>query len=78
VPLDPDAPPERLAFQLEDAAPRCVLTSAVLASRLPQGLLDRSLLIDDPTLLGALEALPQHAPPTPIASRLCIRTIPPT
>ena len=62
VPLDPDAPPERLAFQLEDAAPRSVLSSTVLASRLPQGLRDRSVLIDDPRRLEALEELPQRAP----------------
>jgi amino acid adenylation domain-containing protein len=35
LPLDPGVPPERLAFMLEDAAPRAVVTEARLAGRLP-------------------------------------------
>ncbi|WP_369929407.1 non-ribosomal peptide synthase/polyketide synthase [Xanthomonas sp. NCPPB 2632] len=35
VPLDPGYPPERLAYLLEDAAPRRVLTQSWLRSRLP-------------------------------------------
>ena len=35
VPLDPDYPRDRLAFMLEDAAPRVILTQPHLADRLP-------------------------------------------
>jgi amino acid adenylation domain-containing protein/thioester reductase-like protein len=37
VPLDPDYPAERLAYMLENAAPKVVLTQARLRSRLPGG-----------------------------------------
>jgi amino acid adenylation domain-containing protein len=37
LPLDPAAPGERLAFMLEDAAPRAVVTDSRLAGRLPAG-----------------------------------------
>ena len=36
LPLDPDYPQERLAFMLEDAAVRTVLTHRALCHRLPQ------------------------------------------
>ncbi|HMB51691.1 MAG TPA: amino acid adenylation domain-containing protein, partial [Thermoanaerobaculia bacterium] len=36
LPLDPDLPPERLAFLLEDAAPEVVVTRRELADLLPQ------------------------------------------
>ncbi|APR84357.1 Malonyl CoA-acyl carrier protein transacylase [Minicystis rosea] len=35
VPLDPDYPKDRLAFMLDDAKPRVILTQAHLADRLP-------------------------------------------
>ena len=35
LPLDPAAPPDRLAFMLEDAAPHVVVTDSRLAARLP-------------------------------------------
>jgi len=37
VPADPDHPPRRLAFLLDDARPQLVVTSRDLASRLPGG-----------------------------------------
>uniref|UniRef100_UPI00062532BD non-ribosomal peptide synthetase n=1 Tax=Streptomyces odonnellii TaxID=1417980 RepID=UPI00062532BD len=37
LPLDPDYPADRLEFMLSDAAPRCVLTTAALAPKLPDG-----------------------------------------
>ena len=36
LPLDPDYPAERLAYLLQDAQPRCVLTTAQIAQRLPE------------------------------------------
>jgi amino acid adenylation domain-containing protein len=35
LPLDPDYPPERLAFMLDDARPRALLAHSALAGRLP-------------------------------------------
>ncbi|MET0397551.1 MAG: amino acid adenylation domain-containing protein, partial [Longimicrobiaceae bacterium] len=46
VPLDPSYPAERLAYMLEDAAPRVLLTERSLADRLPSDGL-RVVLLDD-------------------------------
>jgi len=48
VPMDPDWPPERLAFVLEDAQSRVLITNASLARQIPRG----TRVIVDP---GALE-----------------------
>lgn len=45
VPIDPDYPPERVAFMLEDAAPGVVLTHNAIAARLRN--LDARLVIVD-------------------------------
>ncbi|PYM87397.1 MAG: hypothetical protein DME13_06210 [Candidatus Rokuibacteriota bacterium] len=37
LPIDPAAPPDRLEFMLEDAAPRVTVTESRLATRLPYG-----------------------------------------
>ncbi|MBO8183992.1 non-ribosomal peptide synthetase [Streptomyces spirodelae] len=57
LPVDPDYPPERVAFMLEDAAPRCVLTTADSTVALPAGL-ERTAL-DDATR-SAVSRLPGH------------------
>ncbi|MBW3651486.1 MAG: amino acid adenylation domain-containing protein, partial [Actinobacteria bacterium] len=57
LPLDLHHPPERIAFMLDDAAPRCVLTSASVAARLPDG--------GTPLLL--VEDLAHTGPPEPPA-----------
>ena len=44
LPLDPDYPPERLAFMLNDARPKCVLTTSQTAALLPSQF--ASLLLD--------------------------------
>ena len=44
LPLDPDYPPERLAFMLNDARPKCVLTTSQTAPFLPSQF--ASLLLD--------------------------------
>ena len=46
LPLDPEYPKQRLAFMLEDARPRCVLTIRGVAERLPEN--DLQILLDDP------------------------------
>ncbi|MGW8637023.1 amino acid adenylation domain-containing protein, partial [Streptomyces sp. NPDC055793] len=44
LPVDPEAPAERVAWLLEDAGPVCVVTSAGLAGGLPEGL---AVLVDE-------------------------------
>ncbi|NUB16278.1 amino acid adenylation domain-containing protein [Azospirillum brasilense] len=56
LPLDLDYPTERLAMMCEDAGPRCALTWASVAGRLPAGL--AALCLDDADLLAACAALP--------------------
>lgn len=56
LPLDLDYPTERLAMMCEDAGPRCALTWASVAGRLPSGL--ETLCLDDADLLAACAALP--------------------
>ncbi|MFI9103579.1 non-ribosomal peptide synthase/polyketide synthase [Streptomyces fildesensis] len=48
LPLDPDQPAHRLEFLLGDARPRCVLTTAALAERLPAVPDVETLLLDGP------------------------------
>ena len=52
LPLDPNYPPSRLAFMLEDARPSFVIGTATSASEL--GSSCPSLLLDDPFLAGAV------------------------
>ncbi|WP_277343283.1 non-ribosomal peptide synthetase, partial [Streptomyces sp. Tu 4128] len=44
LPVDPEAPAERVAWLLEDAGPVCVVTSAELAGGLPDGV---AVLVDE-------------------------------
>jgi nonribosomal peptide synthetase DhbF len=60
LPLDPDYPLERLAYMLRDAQPACVLTSARIAERLPEGV--AQLLLDHPETAGALAHSPEANP----------------
>ncbi|MET7356417.1 amino acid adenylation domain-containing protein, partial [Streptomyces mirabilis] len=48
LPLDPEYPAERLAYVLADAAPACVVTSAVCASVLPEGTVP--VLVENPAV----------------------------
>jgi amino acid adenylation domain-containing protein len=52
VPLDLDYPPERLAYMLADAKPRCVLSDHAGIARLPE---TASINLDDPALRARLE-----------------------
>ena len=60
LPLDPDYPLERLSYMLGDAQPACVLTSARISERLPEGI--ARLLLDHPETAGALAQSPETNP----------------
>jgi nonribosomal peptide synthetase DhbF len=60
LPLDPDYPLERLAYMLRDAQPACVLTSAGIAERQPEGV--AQLLLDHPETAGPLAQSPEANP----------------
>ncbi|MGL4960853.1 MAG: amino acid adenylation domain-containing protein, partial [Inquilinus sp.] len=60
LPLDPNYPAERLAFMLEDAAPRFVLTAGAADRALPGDA--RLLRLDDPGLLAELDRSPDTDP----------------
>ena len=53
VPLDAEYPPERLAFMLEDAQPRCIVTTRELGCGCPRRRRDRSWCVDEPELIAA-------------------------
>ncbi|PWC38162.1 non-ribosomal peptide synthetase [Azospirillum sp. TSO22-1] len=55
LPLDLDYPAERLAMMCEDARPRCALTWASVAGRLPAGL--EALCLDDADVVATCAAL---------------------
>ncbi|HEX2188928.1 MAG TPA: amino acid adenylation domain-containing protein, partial [Longimicrobiaceae bacterium] len=64
VPLDTGSPPERLAFLLEDAGARMVLTQAALADRLPRCGVEALVLDDVPADPGE-DALSHTGSPAP-------------
>ena len=57
LPLDPGYPAERLAFMIEDAQPRCILTTSGLCASLP----DICLLLDAPPTAGFPVSAPTDA-----------------
>ena len=77
LPLDPEAPPARLALTLEDAAPALVLTTTAIAARLPVNGLPL-LLTDRKETEGAAETNPtdaeRKAPLTPADTAYVIYT----
>ncbi|MFF2382011.1 non-ribosomal peptide synthase/polyketide synthase [Streptomyces sp. NPDC058108] len=52
LPLDPDLPPHRLEFMLDDAAPVCLLTTTALTGRIPRTDGAERLLLDGPLPSG--------------------------
>ena len=60
LPLDPEYPAERLDYMLRDAQPACVLTSARISERLPEGV--ARLLLDHPDTDSALAQSPETNP----------------
>ncbi|PBC75549.1 amino acid adenylation domain-containing protein [Streptomyces sp. TLI_235] len=68
LPLDPDAPHDRLAFMAEDAGVRILLTDRD-AGPLDTGLGDLAVLsLDDPTTAADLAARPTDAPATGVGA----------
>ncbi len=61
LPLDPNYPPERLAFMLNDATPTLLITTN--GEPLPESNTKR-LLLDDPALTDALNIHPDTPPPS--------------
>jgi nonribosomal peptide synthetase DhbF len=64
TPLDPSHPPARLAFQVQDAAARLVLTTTSLAGLAPPG--PGLWSLDDPALRAHLDTLPATGPDTSV------------
>ncbi|MFI8517800.1 amino acid adenylation domain-containing protein [Streptomyces sp. NPDC085481] len=63
LPLDPDYPPERLAFMVEDTRPRVLITTGDVVAKLPAEARDvLRLELDDPAVRAELDARPDHAP----------------
>jgi amino acid adenylation domain-containing protein len=58
LPLDPDYPPERLAFMLEDARPAALLATMGWTGSAPAGL--KRIVLDDPATVRALSAGPDR------------------
>ncbi|MGO4851103.1 amino acid adenylation domain-containing protein, partial [Inquilinus sp. 2KB_12] len=58
LPLDPEYPPERLGYMLEDAGPRCIITTGTAVSAIPAGSPVPVLRLEDPVLSAA----PEHDP----------------
>ena len=54
--MDPDYPPERIAFMVGDAAPVVALTTTALADRLAESGISR-LIVDDPQMRTSVDAL---------------------
>ncbi|WP_333771887.1 non-ribosomal peptide synthetase, partial [Streptomyces sp. IBSBF 2435] len=57
LPLDPDYPADRIAYMLRDTAPRCVLTTAGMAARVPAGT-GGTIVLDDADVVHALAGRP--------------------
>jgi amino acid adenylation domain-containing protein len=64
LPLDPDHPAERIAYILDDAGARVVLTERALADRVSGENLAEVITLDDPAEEARLDALPAEAPVT--------------
>ena len=62
LPLDPDYPAERLAFMLEDARPKSILTTLGLCANLPDVSQDLCLLLDTPAVAADLAGFAASAP----------------
>ena len=63
APIDPGAPPERIAAMLEDAEPSVIVTRRGLAARLPRGRWPVVALdAEAPALEGQPAPAPEHLP----------------
>ncbi|MEU9453923.1 amino acid adenylation domain-containing protein [Streptomyces sp. NPDC048277] len=63
LPLDPDYPPERLGFMVEDTRPALLLTTGEVAAKLPEDARAVPRLeFDDPAAPAELDRMPATAP----------------
>ncbi|KPA90309.1 amino acid adenylation enzyme/thioester reductase family protein, partial [Pseudomonas asplenii] len=65
VPLDPSYPAERLAYMLEDSAPRVLLTQRGLRERFPQATMPVLRLEAEARGESGIDAAPRHNPQLP-------------
>ncbi|WP_017906065.1 non-ribosomal peptide synthetase, partial [Pseudomonas asplenii] len=65
VPLDPSYPAERLAYMLQDSAPKVLLTQRALRERLPQASMPVLLLEAEARGESGIDAAPGHNPQLP-------------
>ncbi|WP_194963238.1 non-ribosomal peptide synthetase, partial [Streptomyces eurocidicus] len=65
LPLDADHPRDRIAYMLDDAGARTVVTTRELAAELPDGPV--RLLLDDPAVTAGLAAFDGPAPTVPVS-----------
>ncbi len=77
LPLDPDYPPERLAFMLQDSRAKLLLTTTESGVRLPEDT-PRLILDEAPQRASFSPKTPRATPPTKNVQRLCVPSIPPT
>ncbi|MPQ71606.1 MULTISPECIES: syringopeptin non-ribosomal peptide synthetase SypA [unclassified Pseudomonas] len=62
VPLDPSYPAERLAYMLEDSAPKVLLTQRGLRERFPQALMPVLLLESEARIESGIDTASRHNP----------------
>ncbi|UQI45330.1 amino acid adenylation domain-containing protein [Streptomyces sp. HU2014] len=67
LPLDADHPRDRIAYMLEDAGARTVVTTRELAGELPDDPGGTRLLLDDPAVTAELAALDAPAEAVPVS-----------
>ena len=60
LPIDPDYPADRLCYMLDDAHPRCVITTARVAPRLPDT--PTHLILDHPDTVSTVSQKPESNP----------------
>src|SRR6202453_4269673 len=61
LPVDPELPPERVAFMLADSQVAVLVGTAEALDELPAGRM-RTVAVDDPAVAAVLAAYPDHAP----------------
>ncbi|MGH3671663.1 MAG: non-ribosomal peptide synthetase, partial [Pseudonocardiaceae bacterium] len=59
LPIDPDYPPDRIAFMLADAHPAVLVTCAEVAPRIESAGIP-TVVMDDPAVVAELTTLPDH------------------
>jgi len=65
LPIDPAYPTERIAFMLDDAQPRVLITTSAVAKQLPSGNC-HVITIDDGKLLSDIEGIAKQPTTAPV------------